>query len=51
MSIIIKPPDTTHMMEYKYTNSTCESLAEASKIKRMTYNQDAKTYAPLAHKT
>ena len=39
-------PDTTHMMLYKYTNSTYESLEEA----RMTYNQDAKIHATLSHK-
>ena len=35
------------MMEYKYTNGTHESLAAVW----MTYNQDAKTYTPLAHKS
>ena len=34
-------------MKYKYTNGTHESLAAAW----MTYNQDTKTYAPLAHKS
>ena len=48
-------PDMTHMMEFKYTNGTHKSLAAPPpKIQRlmvrMTYNQDAKTYAPLSHK-